>query len=74
MWSRLEDAHGRSGYRYSRQRRSFLFIQKGQKQMYKVNVEGTANVVNIALGKEYSNDLFISVLSLRWAERLMAVM
>jgi nucleoside-diphosphate-sugar epimerase len=36
------------------------FTKKGRKQMYQVNVEGTANVVNIALEKNVKRFVYIS--------------
>ena len=42
------------------------FVKKDREQMYQVNVEGTANVVNMALEKG-SNGLYISVPWHHWA-------
>lgn len=49
------------------------FATKDRKEMYQVNVEGTANVVNIALEK-MCDDWYISVPWQHWAELPTAVM
>ena len=49
------------------------FVKKERKNMYQVNVEGTANVVNIALEQNIKS-WCISVLFRRWVAPPMAIM